>query len=181
MGALDGFGVLSRRRLLKVGLGAGGVIAAGGLGLWGLRGTAPGVEGLRILTAHEYRTLARLAEAVLPDGEVFPAGASAIDLARAFDGFLADEPEWNVADLKRALLLLELGPVVFERRLATFSNLSAPERAAHFERWSTSDSHTRRQVASAFRRFVFLVFYDQPGVWPHLGYDGPLIRAGGSP
>lgn len=181
MGALDGFGILSRRRLLKVGLGAGGLLASGSLGLWGLRGAAPRVEGLRILTAHEYRTLARLAEAVLPDQEVFPTGASAVDLARAFDGFLADEPEWNVSDLKRALFLLELGPVVFERRLATFSNLPAPERAAHFERWSTSQSETRRQVASAFRRFVFLVFYDQPGVWPHLGYDGPLIRAGAAP
>lgn len=176
MGALDGFGVLSRRRLLKAGLGAGGLIAGGGLGLWTLRGAAPQVEGLRILTAHEYRTLTRLAEAVLPDGDVFPAGAGGLDLARAFDGFLADEPEWNVADLKRALLLLELGPLVFERRLATFSNLPALERAAHFDRWSTSASETRRQVATAFRRFLYLVFYDQPAVWPHLGYDGPLIR-----
>jgi hypothetical protein len=177
MGALDGFSVLSRRRLLKVGLGAGGLLAAGSLGLWGLRGAAPPVAGLRLLTAHEYRTLSKLAEAVLPDGEVFPEGASSVDLARAFDGFLADEPPWNVDDLKRALFLLELGPVVFERRLATFSNLAAAERRAHFERWGTSASETRRQVAVAFRRFLFLVFYDQPPVWKHLGYDGPLIGA----
>lgn len=176
MGALDGFAVLSRRRLLKVGLGAGGLVAASGLGLWGLRGAAPAVEGLRVLTAHEYRTLAKLAEAVLPDGEVFAEGASIVDLARAFDGFLADEPQWNIDDLKRALFLLELGPVVFERRLATFSNLSADERRAHFERWASASSDTRRQVAVAFRRFLFLVFYDQPAVWPRLGYDGPLIR-----
>jgi hypothetical protein len=181
MGAADGFSILSRRRLLKLGLGAGGALAAGGLGFWGLRGSAPPVAGLRCLTAHEYRTLSRLAEVVLPDQAVFPPGVGAVDLARAFDAYLADEPPWNVEDLKRALFLLELGPVVFERRLSTFSNLPAPERLAHFEGWISSASELRRVVASAFRRFLFLVFYDTPEVWKHVGYDGPLIAAGSAP
>src|SRR4051812_7282241 len=113
MNALSGFSILSRRRLLKLGLGAGGAVLAGGTGLWALRGGAPAIEGLRILTAQEHRTLASLAEVAIP-------GSASAGLAKLFDGFLADEPEWNVTDLKRALLLLEFGPLLFDRRLATF-------------------------------------------------------------
>lgn len=177
MSPLAGFASLSRRRLLGLSLAAGGLsLVGGGGGLWLLRGKAAAVGGLRFLSAHEYRTFAALAEAVLPEGGAFPVGAGALDLARAFDDYAADEPEWIRQDFQRSLLLLEYGPVLFERRLVTFSNLSAAERLAHFEGWGTSGMVLRRQVATAFRRFMMLIFYDKPKVWPHLGYEGPLVR-----
>ena len=172
-----GFEFLSRRRWLKLTLGAGGFLLMGGAGgLWALRGSAPHVRGLALLTDHEYRTLAALARALFPPGGPIPVGASTMDLARAFDRFLADEPSWNQTDLRNALFLLEYGPVIFERRAVTFSHLSDAERLRHFERWAESDDLMRRQVAVAFRKFLALVFYDRPEVWPHIGYDGPLIR-----
>jgi hypothetical protein len=169
----EGFSILSRRRFLRVSLAAGGVLLAGGAGVAALLGGAPPVRGLRALSDREFRTVAQLARAAFPDGAVFPPGASAVDLARAFDVFLADEPEWNRKDLRSALLLLELGPILFERRLRTFSRLSPEEALAHFERWSEGGL-LRRQVSTAFRRFLSLVFYDSPAVWPHIGYDGPV-------
>jgi len=172
---MSGFSVLSRRRILGAGLTAGGMVLMSGLGLWRLRGAAPGVAGLRILSPHEYRTLTQLAWALFPAGGAFPQGAADADLARLFDGFLADEPEWNQGDLKKALLLLEYGPVLFERRLTTFSHLSEEERLAHFHAWRESSSDLRRQVSTAFHRFLCTVFYDRPEVWPALGYDGPLV------
>jgi hypothetical protein len=169
------FAIVSRRRFLRLSLAAGAFLLAGG-GAWVLarRGPAP---GLRVLTDREYRTLAQLARALFPEGGAFPVGASDVDLARAFDAFLADEPEWNRTDLSRALFLLELGPFLFERRLRAFSGLSAEERLAHFQRWGEGGL-LRRQVATAFRRFLALAFYDTPAVWPHIGYDGPLVAAG---
>ena len=104
-------------------------------------------------------------------------GSLPLDLARTFDAYLADEPPWNIEDLKRALFLLELGPILFDRRLTTFSNLEPAERLAHFSSWSVSPTELRRVVANAFRRFLLLVFYDQPSSWAQIGYDGPLIRA----
>jgi len=178
MSRLDGFGILSRRRVLGLSLSAGGVLLLGGGGLWALRGRAPPVQGLRLLGDHEYRTMAKLAEAAFPRGGPFPQGAEDFDLARRFDGFLADEPEWNRTDLRRAIFLLEYGPLFFERRLATFSNLPPEERLAHFERWATSRSPLRRQVAAAFRKFLGLVFYDHPSVWPGIGYFGPRVSPG---
>ena len=136
------------------------------------RGRAPAVRGLDQLTDHEYRTLSRLAEVHIPSGGPFPEGAADSEIAFAFDGFLAGEPEQNVKDLKLALFLVEYGPVIFERRLVTFSNLPPDERLAHWERWMTSDTLLRRKVSVAFRKFMSLVFYDQESVWPHIGYTG---------
>ncbi len=169
------FAFLSRRRLLAAGLGTAAVLAAGAGGLWALRGSAPAVSGLSVLSAQEYRTLASIARAQIPRGGPFDLGAEDLDLARAFDGFLANEPEHNVRDLRRALLLVEYGPVLFDGRLATFSNLSEAEQATHWDAWRVSGTALRRQVALAFRKFLSMVFYDNPNVWPHISYPGPLI------
>lgn len=164
---------LTRRRLLRFGLGAGATVAAGVGGLFALRGGAPAITGLKVLGAQEYRTFSALAAAAFPEGLV---PRTPLDLARAFDGFLADEPDWAQSETKSALFLLEFGPVIFERRLITFSHLEPLERVAHFHRWGSSDSELRRQVFVGFKKFLSLVFYDQPEVWPMFSYEGPLIR-----
>lgn len=171
--ALRPFGGLTRRGLLKLALGAGGAVAGGVGGVFALRGAAPEVSGLKVLSAHEYRTMASLAAAMF--GEVLPPGPERLDLARTFDGYLEGEPEWARAEAKSALMLLELGPVLFERRLSTFSHLAPAERVAHFERWGTSELGLRRQVAAGFRKFLCLLFYDQPAAWKLIGYDGPWL------
>ena len=176
--APDGpFGFLSRRRLLKGALGGGALVLMGGGSLYWLRGTAPPVRGLQVLSDQEYRTLAAVADAHLPVTGPFPVGARQAELARAFDGYLADEPAQNVADLKRALLLVEYGPVLFSATPHTFSNLDPAARLTHWQGWFESDLLIRRQVAVAFRKFLCLVFYDRPDVWPHIGYPGPSLAA----
>ncbi len=173
----ESLGFISRRRWLKWslrGLGAVAAVAAGGGGLLlSLRGCAPDVSGLTVLGAHQYRTLANLARVSLPAGGPFAAGADDFDLARLFDGYLADEPAANAEALSLALHWIEFGPVVHDGRAKTFSNLPAAEQLAHWESWAVADDVERRMVSIALRKFLNLVFYDQPEVWPHLGYPGP--------
>jgi hypothetical protein len=172
------FSMLSRRRALKLGLGAASVLLLAGGGLLALRGSAPAVSGLRVLDPHGYRTLLALATTHLPRGGAFAIGAEDLDLdlGRAFDAYLSELGTEDVADLKTALLLLELGPVLFDRRLTTFADLPPDERMRHWSSWGESRVLLRRQVAIAFRKFLSFVFYDQPRVWPHIGYGGPLAR-----
>lgn len=176
------FSFLSRRRFLKVSLVAGGaVLGVGGGGLWALRGSAPKVEGLRVLDAHEYRTLQSLVQVMLPTTDAIPVDVGSMDLPRAFDEFLANEPEHNVKDLQKALVLIEFGPLVFDKKLSTFSRLEPADRAAHWDAWGVSDNLLRRQVSIAMRKFFNLVYFDHEEVWAHIGYPGPsLKRVGGA-
>ncbi len=173
-----GFDFLTRRRVLALGaVGASALLVGGGVA--SLLSGAPDVPGLAVLGAREYRTLDALAKTLIPRGGPFEIGADSFDLARAFDGFLRGEPPVNVEKLRRALLLFELGPLLFEHRWTAFSRLSDAERLTHYEAWASSDTLLRRQVAIAFRKFMALVFYDSPEVWPHIGYPGPsLARLG---
>jgi hypothetical protein len=174
------FAFLSRRRWLKIGLSAGAALLGTGLGgFLVLRGSAPGVDGLRHLDDHEHQTLSKLAAMLFPSCCGFELDVNELDLARAFDEFLAGEPEDNVADLRRALTLLEFGPAIYDHRFTTFSRLPRDQREAFFRGWMTSDDLTLRMITVAFRKFLSLVFYDREETWPHIGYPGPSLRAAG--
>ena len=170
----NGFRGLSRRRLLFWGLGGTSVILmGGGTGLWALRGSAPAVAGLKVLSDHEYRTMSAIVHAVIPDGGAIPLGPGSLDIPRLFDTFAQSQPKEAVRDLKLALGYVEYGPLVVERRLVTFSNLPPAEREKHWELWESGDDATRRQIAIAFRKFAQSRFYDQEAAWQHIGYPGP--------
>ncbi|MGB5222935.1 MAG: hypothetical protein WBN60_18040 [Polyangiales bacterium] len=178
------FGFLSRRRFLKASLVAGGaILGVGGGGLLALRGRAPSVDGLRVLDDHEYQTLESLVQVMLPATDEIPIDAASMDLPRAFDAFLAGEPEHNVKDLRKALVLVEFGPLLFDKKITTFSRLPVDERTEHWNSWGTSDRLLQRQVSIAMRKFFNLVYFDHEKVWPYIGYPGPSLKRqrGGTP
>jgi hypothetical protein len=171
------FGFLSRRRFLKASLVAGGaILGVGGGGLLALRGRAPSVDGLRVLDDHEYQTLESLVQVMLPATDEIPIDAASMDLPRAFDAFLTGEPEHNVKDLRKALVLVEFGPLVFDKKITTFSRLPVDERTEHWNSWGTSDRLLQRQVSIAMRKFFNLVYFDHEKVWPYIGYPGPSLK-----
>ena len=171
------FGFLSRRRFLKASLVAGGaILGVGGGGLLALRGRAPSVDGLRVLDDHEYQTLQSLVQVMLPATDEIPIDVASMDLPRAFDAFLTGEPEHNVKDLRKALVLVEFGPLVFDKKITTFSRLPVDERTEHWNSWATSDRLLQRQVSIAMRKFFNLVYFDHEKVWPYIGYPGPSLK-----
>jgi len=171
------FSFLSRRRFLKASLVAGGaILGVGGGGLLALRGRAPSVDGLRVLDDHEYQTLQSLVQIMLPTTDEIPVDVTSMDLPRVFDAFLTGEPEHNVKDLRKALVLVEFGPLVFDKKITTFSRLPVDERTKHWNSWGTSDRLLQRQVSIAMRKFFNLVYFDHEKVWPYIGYPGPSLR-----
>ncbi|MCB9592571.1 MAG: hypothetical protein H6719_07555 [Sandaracinaceae bacterium] len=175
--ATEGFAVIRRRRFLKWGLGAGGaILGAGAAGYGSLIGLAPSAGPLRILSDREHRTLRNLVTTIC--GPI--AMRERHDVADAFDGWLADEPANIVSDLQGALLWMELGPALYDHRWESFSGLDQAAREAHFRSWMESDDLVRRQVATAFRKFVNLVFHDTPSTWARIHYPGPATGLRGS-
>jgi hypothetical protein len=172
---VEAFSFLRRRTLLKLGVAGLAALGTGAAGLVALRGSAPRVDGLKILSAQEHRTMLHIARAQLPRGGACAPGADDLDIARTFDAFLADEGPDNQRDLQTALALVEYGPVVFDGTLTTFSHLDAVAAEAHWRSWVESDLVLRRQVATAFRKFVLLVGFDRPEMWPTIDYAGPSL------
>ncbi len=164
---------VSRRRFLVLG-GSAAALAAGAAGsLAWLRGSAPDVAGLRVLSSQEYRTMAAIGRTHIPQGGAFGPGADDFDLARLFDGYLADQPEADQRDAALALNLVEFGPVLFEQHAVTFSHLPPDAQLAHWSAWGTAQQQTRREIFWSFSRFLGLTFYDHEAVWPHIAYAGP--------
>lgn len=165
------FAFLGRRRLLEWGLGAGGLALGGGGTAWlSLFGLAPNAGELAVLSDREHRTLRNLSTTILGPHRI----GMRESIADAFDGFLADEPENIVGDLRDALTYIELGPVLYDGRWAIFTDLTQAEREVHFLSWMESDELTRRMVATAFRKFINLVAHDDPVLWPEIHYPGPV-------
>lgn len=167
---------LTRRRFLALAGGTAAVVGGTAAGLLYLRGSAEPVDGLRTLTAQGYRTIAAVALTHLPPGGPIADGAEEAQLARAFDGWLADEHPDVIRDLTLALHLIEYGPLIFEGQGATFSNLAPAARLSHWEGWLYAEDDTRRQLAVALKKFLALVYFDRPEAWPAIGYSGPSFH-----
>ena len=164
---------VSRRRFLVLSAGAAALATGAVAGLAFLRGTAPDVAGLHVLSAQQYRTMAAVANAHIPQGGAFAQGAADFDLARLFDGYLADQPDADQRDARLALDLLEFGPLLFDHQTVTFSHLAPDAQLTHWSAWGVAEQQTRREVFWSFSRFLGLTFYDHETVWPHVGYAGP--------
>ncbi len=168
------FGFLSRRRFLAAGLSAtAAVLGVGGGGYLWIRGPLPHVEGLRVLSRAQFRTMTHIVATTYPTGSPIEVDVTDFDLPRRFDEFLADEPPENIRDLKRALTLVEIAPLLFDGLGTTFSRLDQRDRNEYWAGWGASPKLGRRQVSLAFRKFLNMVFYDRPEVWPYVGYLGP--------
>lgn len=166
---------LTRRRLLGAGLVAGGAIGVTALGLTSLRQAAPAVSGLLALTPAQHRTMRLAAQAHVPPGGPFAWSAADVDVAGLFDRFVADQPAAEAREARLALDLLDLGPLLFERRWTTFCALDDADRLAHWRAWSLAPQATRREVWRALASFVGMAVYDQPGAWAAVGYRGPSL------
>jgi hypothetical protein len=164
---------VTRRRFLVLGGAAAALATSTVASLGWLRGAVPDVAGLKVLSAQQYHTLATVARTHIPRGGAFPEGAEDFDLARLFDGYLADQPAADQRDAGLALHLIEFGPVLFDGHAATFSHLTPDEQLVHWSAWGTATQQTRREIFWSFSRFLGLTFYDQEAIWPHIDYAGP--------
>lgn len=179
--------LIDRRRFVRILGGAAGLVGLFGVGLVGVEGTRAGLSGPSHLSPRLRRAFLALAETHFPATEDGPSdgaasvdgrpGGAASDLLDAFERYLAGAHPDDVRDLRRGLLLLEFGPLLFAGRLRTFSGSSPTQRLDHWRDWMESPVLLRRQVATAFRRFLATVYFDRPEVWPRIGYPGPQAVA----
>jgi len=174
--------VATRRAFLKGSLQAVGIAAALPLVSCAEEAAAPAADSgdLRVLRAGEYLVLAAAADALVPRGGAFAAGARDVDVARRIDTALTGESEAVVRGLRAALLLLEYGGGVLARRIGRFSCLDEDARSEVLESLRTSGFGLARGVYLGLKRLCVFFFYAQPQAWEGIGYDGPWVGRAGS-
>ena len=114
--------------------------------------------------------LRALAEVVMPRDDKFK--PDLVDYSVEFiDRYVGYFPVHLRLAFPMGLLLLEFGPIIFQRRFTRFSKLPLDERAKHVEMWVESNMAARRDLIKGVKALVLVAFYSHPQVMDHIGYD----------
>jgi hypothetical protein len=125
-------------------------------------------KGVRLSPATR-RVVSALADTIIPSEG--PERPGALDL-----GLVDRLMEWlqgmagTVAPLVAICWLWEFCPL-WSGRLARFSRLSQEERTRIFEQWENSRLAAARWALFGLKAVFMAAFYNNPGVWPALGYE----------
>jgi len=166
--------MVSRRTVLKFGLGGAALFAAGevGLALLPTKIVAP-AEPLRILTAKQFSVLASVAEAVVGGGDL-PTAAE-LRVAEKVDLTLSTVDVRVSEELALGLGLLESAAagLLLDGRVRPFSQLSLERRQALLGSWRSARLAPLRSAFKAVHGFVSAAYWTSPEVFPAMGYPGP--------
>lgn len=175
---------ISRRQLLRYGLGGSAILLLGGVGL----ALQPGRErrpagGLQALDPRAFSILAAAVDRMIPPREGFPSPAS-LGTAERIDAFLATCHPSVQKEFRQALHAFENGLVglVFEGRTRAFTSLPPDAQDRSLRAWRESPWTFRRTVYQAIHGLAMAVYYSSPETYAAVGYPGPpLLRPPGGP
>jgi hypothetical protein len=160
--------LLTRRRILKLGLGLGGatLALAAGSAAFVFVERAP-ASGRRVLSPSEAATVSAIAEALFPPGNGLGVSAADVDVAGAVDAQLASLLKNERRIVRAFLVAFESWPRASLK--GAFSSLPLPDRIAMLRELETG-SGTSRQVASLVRTIVGAPFFEDERVLAAIGH-----------
>jgi hypothetical protein len=164
----------SRRAFLKGLAVASAAVGAGGM-LSSCGGYEKAPEGLLFLDDKGYAVIRAFADRVVPRGGPYPEGALDTGVVEFFDAFAAtDYPEVR-KDFRSAIALIEHGPLFIRGKFTRFTQMTPDEQDDYLASWQASSVTLLRGAFLGFKRLCFMGFYTNEKIWPHIGYEGPLV------
>lgn len=164
----------TRRRVLAGGVATGALLALGGGLSWVSLGYRLRSGEVAIgLSEKELCVVRALVDALLPAADGMPGGVDVGVHQRIDEEVWAAQTD-TASDLRAAIQLIEHAPPLFGRA-SRMSRLPVAERAAVLERLAVSGVDVVVQASVSLKQMAHLFYYGHPKVWPHLGYDGPLV------
>jgi len=172
---------VSRRTILKYGLGGAGLLALGGirLSLLPTRTVEPQTT-LRVFSLEEYSILAAVADTVLAGSHGYPHARETQIAERIDEALHACHPAMQ-AEFKQILGLLEsaVAGFILGGRTSTFTSLSPQDRWAVLDSWRSARVQVFRIAFKALHGLVAASYYSTPDVHTRIGYPGvpPWVTA----
>lgn len=166
---------LTRRTMLRAGLGAASMAALGGAALALQTGDLPAPpSALQVLDAHAHAVVAAVAATLLPTGPGRP-DPLALGIPALVDGHMATMHPADQAELIQGILLLDnaLVGLMMDGRPRTFTACDPQTRRATLEAWRTSRVEVRRVVYKALRGLIVAAYWGHPELYLAAGYPGP--------
>lgn len=160
------YGRFRGRRRILLGAGAAGAAAVVG-------GRSVGYDGVAgdMLTESQVSVLSAAAEALL--GDVATPVPSAAQVAANVDRFLVGMPESTLGQLDLLFVALEQIPLRYGH-LSRFTRLDVSARLSVLTSLRAEPAPAR-DLYRGVRDLVLLGAYQDPVMWPALGYEGPMV------
>jgi choline dehydrogenase-like flavoprotein len=163
--------LLTRRHLLKLGLGAGVVVAAGvGAAAWGLLRHKPAAPGRSVLSNDEVAVVVAVAEAYFPRGNGFGVSAFDVDVGAVVDGYVAGLLSRERRGIRALLRGLEAWPVMSGASTSTFASLDVAARIEVLRAFDTSSILERRLLGTLFRQLVGMAMLEDDRLLKAMGH-----------
>lgn len=161
---------LSRRRLLRLGLGAGVVVAgAAGLGAWGLLRHHPPAAGLKVLSDSEASVAVAVADAYFPPGNPFGRAAVDLDVVGVLDAYLFELFPRERRGIRTLLRGLEVWPRL-TLQAGPFSTATLAERQAILRAFDDSGIAERRLLGALLRQLCCMAMFEDDRLLAGIGH-----------
>jgi choline dehydrogenase-like flavoprotein len=163
--------LLSRRRLLKLGLGAGLAVAGGvGAAAWGLLRQRPAAAGRFVLSDDEIAVVNAVAEAYFPRENPFGVSAFDVDVAGVVDRYVFGLLSRERRGIRALLRGLDAWPVVSATSTSTFSQLDVEGRIAVLRAFDASSILERRLLGTLYRQLVGMAMLEDERLLRAIGH-----------
>ena len=161
--------LLTRRRLLVAGLGAGVVVSGLGTVGWGLLGNRPAADGLRTLSESEAVVAEAVADAYFPVGNPFGVAARDIDVRGPIDVYVTALYATERRGIRALLRGIESWPRVSGQGGA-FSTLDVAGRVAVLQGFEASTITERRLVGTLLRTICLMPVFEDERLLAAIGF-----------
>jgi hypothetical protein len=174
---------VTRRTILKFGLGGAAMLALGGTGL-ALQATVqrdPRVP-LVALSPRQFSVLAAVADRMCPKTDTLPS-AWDVEVPEKIDALLARKAVADAEEFGLVLDLLEnaLAGLVLDGRFSTFTASPPETQDAVLRGMARSTLATRRTMYAALRGLCTASYWSDPRASRHIGYRRPEFGNVGVP
>lgn len=162
--------LLTRRRILKLGLGVGGAaLVLGGAGAWIFR-LRPTAAGRAVLSVEELSFVDALAEALFPEGNALGLDVQRLEVGVKLDGYLARFPPREQRLLRAVLTLVDQWPRISLSSARRFAELPVDDRVEVLRGFDESGRPERRGLTELLRVVVGMSVFEDPQALAALGH-----------